>query len=136
MGHGRRVILTRPSSDSLAWVNGLQQAHYQVMHWPLIDIAPVQHTQSILDMAASAASCQAIMFVSRNAVTHAFAAGLQVAKENGPRYWATGPGTRQALLDSGVPAARIDAPPADAIQFDTEALWQQVRHQVQPQRLL
>lgn len=131
MGHGRRVILTRPSSESQAWVSGLQQAHYHVFHWPLIDIAPVQHTQSFHDMAASAASCQAIMFVSRNAVTHAFAAGLQVAKENGPRYWATGPGTRQALLDSGVPAARIDAPPADAIQFDTEALWQQVRHQVQ-----
>jgi uroporphyrinogen-III synthase len=108
----------------------LQQAHYHVFHWPLIDIAPVQHTQSFHDMAASAASCQAIMFVSRNAVTHAFAAGLQVARGNGPRYWATGPGTRQALLDSGVPAARIDAPPADAIQFDTEALWQQVRHQV------
>jgi uroporphyrinogen-III synthase len=131
LGHGRRVILTRPSSDSQAWVSGLQQASHHVLHWPLIDIAPVQHTQSMHDMLASAASCQAIMFVSRNAVVHAFAAGLQVAKENGPRYWATGPGTRQALLDAGVPAARIDAPPADAIQFDTEALWQQVQRQVQ-----
>ena len=133
MGHGRRVILTRPSSDSQAWVSGLQEAHHQVAHWPLIDIAPVSPTPFFLETLASAARSQAIMFVSRNAVTHAMAAGWQTSPDAGPRCWATGPGTRQALLDAGVPAARIDAPPADAVQFDTEALWQQVKHQVRAQ---
>ena len=42
------------------------------------------------------------------------------------RAWATGPGTTQALLRAGVPAACIDAPGADAAQFDSEALWQRV----------
>jgi uroporphyrinogen-III synthase len=45
----------------------------------------------------------------------------------GPRYWATGPGTRQALLDAGVAANCIDAPTADSAQFDSEALWQVVQ---------
>ncbi len=88
------------------------------------------------DMVASAGSCHAIMFVSRNAVTHAVAAGLQLVNAHGPRYWATGPGTRQALLDAGVPAARIDAPPADAVQFDTEALWQQVQPSLQAKQVV
>jgi uroporphyrinogen-III synthase len=44
----------------------------------------------------------------------------------GPRYWATGPGTRQALIDAGVAANCIDAPTADSAQFDSEALWQVV----------
>ncbi|MFM7698475.1 MAG: uroporphyrinogen-III synthase, partial [Limnohabitans sp.] len=136
LGHGRRVILTRPSSDSQAWVSGLQHADHQVLHWPLIDIAPVSPTPLFLEMLASAANSQAIMFVSRNAVTHALAAGWQASQDAGPRCWATGPGTRQALLEAGVPAARIDAPPADAVQFDTEALWHQVQHLVRAQDMV
>jgi uroporphyrinogen-III synthase len=46
--------------------------------------------------------------------------------------WATGPGTRQALLEQGVPNDSIDSPAADAAQFDSEALWSIVKHQVKP----
>lgn len=48
----------------------------------------------------------------------------------GPRCWATGPGTRQALIDVGVAEAHIDSPPIDAAQFDSEALWRVVCTQV------
>jgi len=130
LGHGRRVILTRPSSDSQAWVSGLQAAGCQVLHWPLIEIAPVHHPELLHDLVTNAVTSQAIMFVSRNAVTHAFAAGLGFDPHSGTRYWATGPGTQQALLQAGVFAERIDAPSADAAQFDTEALWQLVKHRV------
>ncbi|RYF39574.1 MAG: uroporphyrinogen-III synthase, partial [Comamonadaceae bacterium] len=41
----------------------------------------------------------------------------------GVRFMAPGPGTVAALLAAGVPAGAIDAPPADAVQFDSEALW-------------
>jgi uroporphyrinogen-III synthase len=44
----------------------------------------------------------------------------------GPRFWATGPGTRQALIEAGVAANAIDVPNADSAQFDSEALWQVV----------
>lgn len=40
------------------------------------------------------------------------------------RCMAPGPGTVQALLARGVPADLIDAPAADAGQFDSESLWQ------------
>ena len=40
---------------------------------------------------------------------------------------APGPGTVAALLAAGVPAERIDAPAAEAGQFDSEALWAVVR---------
>ena len=46
--------------------------------------------------------------------------------------WATGPGTRDALLAQSVPADLIDSPAADAVQFDSEALWSRVQHQVKP----
>jgi uroporphyrinogen-III synthase len=46
------------------------------------------------------------------------------------RAWATGPGTVQALREAGWPAAQVDAPVVG--QFDSEALWALVRHQVPP----
>jgi uroporphyrinogen-III synthase len=49
-----------------------------------------------------------------------------LAESAGPRYWATGPGTRQALIEAGVATNRIDAPSAQSAQFDSEALWQVV----------
>ena len=48
------------------------------------------------------------------------------------RCWATGPGTRQALRDAGVPDTLIDSPPPDAAQFDTESLWPVVQAKLQP----
>lgn len=47
------------------------------------------------------------------------------------RAWATGPGTVRALEQAGVADHFIDAPPPDAPQFDTEALWAVVKSQVQ-----
>src|SRR5690606_22046772 len=50
------------------------------------------------------------------------------------RFWAPGPGTAKALMvalaERGVTADRIDSPPEDAEQFDSEALWPVVREQV------
>jgi uroporphyrinogen-III synthase len=71
------------------------------------------------------------MFVSGNAVREFFAHRPQAASwPVATRAWATGPGTRQALLQQGVDAGLVDAPPADASQFDSETLWRQVRPQV------
>ncbi|MSQ65944.1 MAG: uroporphyrinogen-III synthase [Limnohabitans sp.] len=127
MTFGRRVILTRPSSDSQAWLTGLQAAGYAVCNWPLIDIVPVNNTSRLQVLVPDWSQYQALMFVSRNAVTHAFNAGKPLSGAAGTRCWATGPGTRQALLDAGVALERIDAPAAHAGQFDTEALWQVVQ---------
>jgi len=132
VSNGRRVILTRPSSDSQAWHTGIASAGYLVADWPLIAIQALTDTQQLQTLLTQWPYFQAVMFVSRNAVVHTFSAGNPVTSWGSTRCWATGPGTRQALLQAGVPQSLIDAPDEQAGQFDTEALWQVVRPALQP----
>jgi uroporphyrinogen-III synthase len=79
---------------------------------------------------------QALMFVSGNAVAQFCAAQVPPSlagwaqRAPATRAWATGPGTRKALLKAGVAASQVDAP--ETGQFDSEALWQRVRLQTRP----
>ena len=118
-----RVIVTRPETDAQAWLDAIQKAGHEAVYLPLIEIGPAPDTQA-LDLAWQQwPRWQAVMFVSVQAVRMFFAQGPM---QPGPRYWATGPGTRQALIEAGVAAHYIDAPNADSVQFDSEALWQVV----------
>lgn len=141
-----RVIVTRPAPDAALWVQQLTQAGMAAEAFSLIEIAPVngaadvQALQTAWQALDAYAAC---MFVSGHAVEHffkrntAFAhAGYSGEATNniaigdlrrispGLRFMAPGPGTVAALRAAGVPAAQIDAPAADAAQFDSEALWQ------------
>ena len=137
-----RVIVTRPETDAQAWLDAIQKAGHEAVYLPLIEIGPAPDTQAV-DLAWQQwPRWQAVMFVSAQAVRMFFAQRThyvqldtnQTSEKSteildqsaGPRYWATGPGTRQALLEAGVAINRIDAPHADAAQFDSEALWQVV----------
>jgi uroporphyrinogen-III synthase len=127
-----RVVITRPAGDAQAWVDALQAAGHQALALPLIDVGSATHIQPVMQAWAHWPSFQAVMFVSAQAVRYFFErqpASLTWA--NGPRCWATGPGTHKALLQAGVPVGCIDSPAADAAQFDSEALWQRVSTQVQ-----
>jgi uroporphyrinogen-III synthase len=69
-----------------------------------------------------------VMFVSPNAVQQsAVALGGSFAWPAGVRAAGTGPGTVAALQAAGVPPEMIVAPPAAALQFDSETLWQLLR---------
>lgn len=136
-----RIIITRPAGDAPAWVDALQTAGYQALALPLIEVGPATHRQAVVQAWAQWAEFQAVMFVSAQAVRYFFDsqpaaqrvdAGQAASPTwlNGPRCWATGPGTHKALLQAGVPEACIDSPAADAAQFDSEALWQRVASQV------
>ena len=136
-----RVIITRPAGDAPAWVDALQTAGYQALALPLIEVGPASHPQPVVQAWAQWPSFQAVMFVSAQAVRYFFDsqpaamradAGQATSPTwlNGPRCWATGPGTHKALREAGVPEACIDSPAADAVQFDSEALWQRVASQV------
>jgi len=94
---------------------------------PLLAIGAPPDIQGLRRLAAEADRFGAVMFVSANAV-HGFFAVDPVFER--ARAWAPGPATRDALLASAVPAARIDAPSESAEQFDSENLWQQVRGQL------
>lgn len=125
-----RVIVTRPEREAHRWAADLQRAGVDALAWPLIEIRPARDRAAVAQAWHRLPACAAAMFVSGNAAEQFFAARPaelpppgDCFAAAGPRAWATGPGTRQALLDAGVMAARIDAPGEDATQFDSEALW-------------
>jgi uroporphyrinogen-III synthase len=125
-----RVILTRPPGQSHTWREALHQAGHVVQDWPLIETRAVDSPAAIQQAWRERASCRAWMFVSAPAVMHFFAHRPPDDDLDGMRCWATGPGTRRALRECGVPDEAIDAPAEQAAQFDTEHLWAVVRRQV------
>lgn len=127
-----RVFVTRPEHESQPWVDELRQRGFEALSIPLIAIAPVADAAPLRAAWHGLAACRAAMFVSGNAVRHFFAAAGAACWPPATRAWATGAGTVGALSSAGVPGESIDAPPADAAQFDSETLWSQVRQQVRP----
>ena len=137
----RQVIVTRPAREAAHWVQQLQAKGLQAVALPLIAIGPcneVAAQQAIARARARLTHYRAVMFVSANAVVYFFESNQPVALINKAltatiiRAWAPGPGTARALLSAGFLPSDIDSPAADALQFDSEALWQQVAQQVQP----
>jgi uroporphyrinogen-III synthase len=142
----QRLIVTRPAQEAASWVAALQAAGWPAQALPLIEVGEPQDpgTRNALNhWRAHAWQMDALMFVSAAAVQHFFA-GVQpcaAALTSSTRCWAPGPGTARALAQAlqrlGLDDRRIDAPPADAAQFDSEALWPVVQPQLRPgQQLL
>ena len=144
-----KVIVTRPRLEADAWVKQLRALHFDAFALPLIHIGAAFDNGNYEKIAESWRNLQqyaAVMFVSSNAARYFYPSNSMLASDiyaceamknianctAKPRMWATGPGTREALLAQSVPATRIDSPAADAVQFDSEALWHQVQNQVKP----
>lgn len=127
-----RVVLTRPAQDAVRWSPRLASGGHQVLALPLIEIAPVAQDGPLLDAWRNLPACQAVMFVSANAVQHFHAAAKGASWPPGTQAWATGPGTAAALRQALVPASLVMEPGADAKQLDSEALWARVWLQVRP----
>jgi uroporphyrinogen-III synthase len=128
-----RVIVTRPESEARRWAGDLSRRGFDALVLPLIAIRPATRPQALVMAWARLDDFRAVMFVSGNAVRHFFAQRPREASWPGAtRAWATGTGTRQALLEAGVRDAFVDAPSPQAAQFDSETLWQQVAPRVVP----
>jgi len=128
-----KLVLTRPEAEAPVWTQALTQAGHQVLCLPLLAFGPAPQSQALTQVWQSAHTFHAAMFVSSQAVRAFFDA--RPPNQAWPaRCWATGPGTRAALLHAGVNAALIDMPSADAVQLDSEALWAVVSHQVMAPR--
>lgn len=129
------VIVTRPAHDADRWVQALQARGLQAEALPLIEIAALPASQDLQQAWQRIDTYAALMFVSGNAVEAFFASNQATAlilrvqtatnsiADQKPRFLAPGPGTVAALRLAGVPEALVDAPAADAGQFDSEALW-------------
>lgn len=127
-----RVIVTRPEREAGPWAQALQAEGVRAEVFPLIEIAALPDASGLQAAWAQVPACQAVMFVSANAVRFFMAARPQGQSLADGRAWSTGPGTQAALLACGWPAGQIDSPAADAAQFDSEALWALVSAQVPP----
>lgn len=123
-------------------MQALIQQGWPAQALPLIEITPPRQPQmlAVLQRARSRWSqWDALMFVSAAAVRHFFDGTLPPFAPGAgerTRCWAPGPGTARvlagALQDLGMALDRIDAPPVDAGQFDSEHLWPVVADQVRP----
>jgi uroporphyrinogen-III synthase len=141
------IIVTRPAEQSTAWLKVLRDMGHEAVALPLIEIAPVESEDDLqgLELAwGRLRSFDCLMFVSSSAAQAFFkpsrpfagvesekrAIELIVNKYPKIRLWATGQGTVASLRALSIPDHRIDAPSAQAGQFDSEALWQIVQSQV------
>lgn len=136
----RRLLVTRPADEAATWVEQLRGQGWPAQALPLIQITAPRRADAaerLHQVQAQWANFDALMFVSGAAVQHFFAADLPRADaQTHSRFWAPGPGTARRLAQSlsavGLGADRIDAPPPDATQFDSEALWPVVAHHLRP----
>jgi uroporphyrinogen-III synthase len=132
-----QVLVTRPEQDAASWVTSIQNAGFEAIQFPLLDLKPVLGVQDLDAVLEKIQSSQAVMFVSANAVRF-LAQALQARPEwlhhfnQSARAWCTGPGSAAALIACGIPENQIDQPDLDAKQLDSEALWQVVQTQVGP----
>lgn len=126
-----RLLVTRPQPQADAWVARLRAHGVDAQALPLLAIDAVVDLSELHTAWHDLPRYALVMFVSPNAVSHFFAARpAQIAARGWPagtRAGATGPGTLQALHMAGVPPALCVAPAADATQFDSAALWAQLR---------
>jgi uroporphyrinogen-III synthase len=120
-----RVLVTRPAAQAGEWVERLRAAGLQAEALPLIDIAPAPDTAAVAAAWVALPLQALVVFVSPNAAAHFFAARPAQASWPAAVLAASpGPGSTKTLRDLGV--ATVVEPAADAPQFDSEALWQQL----------
>ncbi|MFM0369602.1 fused uroporphyrinogen-III synthase HemD/membrane protein HemX [Paraburkholderia aspalathi] len=122
------VVITRPAGQSNELIAQLAAAGVAVLDFPLIDIAPVTDEAPLRAALASLERYALVVFVSPNAVDHAFARSDAILPHALP-IGVVGPGSVQALARHGVaaPAYTIISPPSvaddDTARFDSEGLF-------------
>ena len=126
-----RLLVTRPQPQADSWVERLRAQGVDAQALPLLAIDAVADKGALQAAWHDLKRYALAMFVSPNAVSHFFAArpvtSIASAWPAATRAAATGPGTLQALHSAGVPPALCVAPPPDAAQFDSTALWARLR---------
>lgn len=119
-----RVLVTRPAAQAQDWVRRLQTAGIDAAALPLMAIAPPADAAPLTVAWRDLAQRQLVIFVSPNAVDGLFSARPAQALWPAATLAASpGPGTGAALRNAGVPPGCVVEPPAEALQFDSEALW-------------
>lgn len=125
------LLVTRPQPQADDWVQRLATLGVAAAALPLLAIEPARDPAAVHLAWRGLAQHSVVMFVSPNAVAHFMALAPPAAAWPGGTLAAgTGPGTRRALLQAGVPEAQVVTPPDAPAQFDAEALWQVLAERV------
>jgi len=123
-----KLIVTRPQPQAAQWVDALRARGIDAAALPLIGIEPVDEPAALIDAWRGLAGLDLAVFVSPNAVSHFFLRKPAGARWPSALLAATpGPGSAAALRDAGVET--VVEPAADAGQFDSESLWDQLAGQ-------
>ncbi|CAJ93995.1 fused uroporphyrinogen-III synthase HemD/membrane protein HemX [Cupriavidus necator] len=143
------VVVTRPAGQSRQLTEALQAAGLDVLSFPLLGIGPAVDDAPLRAALARLNTFALVVFVSPNAIAYALdaLAGVQgVAVAQWPAQVpvaVVGPASVAALAERGIapPACRViapagaaangqgpddAAPEAEALRFDSEALWAQL----------
>ncbi|NOV25097.1 fused uroporphyrinogen-III synthase HemD/membrane protein HemX [Cupriavidus necator] len=143
------VVVTRPAGQSRQLTEALQGAGLDVLSFPLLAIGPAADDAPLRAALARLETFALVVFVSPNAIAFALEAlasvqGMAVARWPAPVAVAVvGPASVAALAERGIaaPAYRVIAPAganangpghdepgpdAEALRFDSEALWAQL----------
>ena len=128
-----RVIVTRPAAQAGDWVAQLRANAIDAVALPLIGIAPPADPAALHTAWRGLAQQRLVVFVSPNAAEQFFAQRPDDARWP-PALLAgsPGPGTTRVLIGLGVSPAHIIEPASEAPQFDSEALWAQLRERDWP----
>jgi uroporphyrinogen III methyltransferase/synthase len=122
------AVVTRPAGQSAALLERLAAEGIDALEFPLIDIAPVADDAPLLAALASLDTFALVVFVSPNAIDHAFARYGAIWPHALP-VGVVGPGSVAALARHGVaaPAHRVVSPSSavgeEGARFDSEALF-------------
>jgi uroporphyrinogen-III synthase len=123
-----RVLVTRPAQQAADWVARLRETGVDAAALPLIAIEAAPDAAAVRGTWADLASMQLVVFVSPNAAERFIAARPAGATwPAGSRAATVGPGTSRVLRAFGLDESLIVEPASDAPQFDSEALWAQLR---------
>ncbi|ASV96845.1 fused uroporphyrinogen-III synthase HemD/membrane protein HemX [Paraburkholderia aromaticivorans] len=122
------VVITRPAGQSSELIARLAEVGLATLDFPLIDVAPVTDDAPLRAALSSLERYALVVFVSPNAVDHAFAHSDTIWPHALP-IGVVGPGSVQALARHGVsaPAYNVISPPSgadeEAARFDSEGLF-------------
>jgi uroporphyrinogen III methyltransferase/synthase len=131
------VVITRPAGQSNELIRQLSAAGIDSLEFPLIDIAPVADDAPLRAALGSLERYALVVFVSPNAVDHAFARRDGIWPHALP-VGVVGPGSVQALARHGVaaPAHQVISPNStnddESTNFDSEGLFAAIEASLGP----
>ncbi|MBL7002447.1 MAG: uroporphyrinogen-III synthase [Gammaproteobacteria bacterium] len=123
---GKRILITRPGHQADVLVDKLNSLDAEALRFPTIEIKTSSHCQQQLDIKHSIVNYDIALFVSRNAVEHAFKI-LDVSDLIGRvKIGVVGKGSLDCLAQYGIQNAELPNKTYDSEGLLTSELLQQV----------